>query len=78
MLYYGCQGDDVIYLQDKLQEKGYDLPRYGSDGYYGNETETAVRELSIGNSQATSPNFLTSFIKLSVFGKDIKSPFKVE
>lgn len=45
MLYYGCQGDDVIYLQDKLQEKGYDLPRYGSDGYYGNETETAVREL---------------------------------
>lgn len=44
-LYKGCQGDDVVYLQDKLQEKGYALPRYGSDGYYGSETEQAVREL---------------------------------
>lgn len=44
-LYKGCQGDDVVYLQDKLQEKGYNLPMYGSDGYFGNETEVAVREL---------------------------------
>lgn len=44
-LYNGCSGDDVSYLQDKLIEKGYSLPRYGADGYYGSETEEAVRQL---------------------------------
>ena len=45
MLYKGCSGNDVVYLQDKLQEKGYELPEFGTDGYYGNETEEAVRKL---------------------------------
>jgi peptidoglycan hydrolase-like protein with peptidoglycan-binding domain len=45
MLYYGCQGDDVEYIQDKLLEKGYALPTYGADGYYGGETEDAIRQL---------------------------------
>ena len=45
MLYNGCQGDDVEYVQDRLIQKGYSLPRYGADGYYGNETEEAIRQL---------------------------------
>lgn len=45
MLYNGCQGDYVTYLQNKLLEKGYSLPRFGADSYYGDETEEAVRQL---------------------------------
>ena len=45
MLYNGCQGDDVEYVQNRLIEKGYSLPSYGADGYYGGETEDAIRQL---------------------------------
>ena len=45
LLYNGCSGDDVQYLQSKLIEKGYSLPRYGADAFFGDETEYAVRQL---------------------------------
>ena len=32
-------------MQEKLINKGYRLPKFGPDGYFGDETEIAVREL---------------------------------
>ena len=42
-LYRGLSGQDVIDLQKKLMELGYDLPKYGADGDFGDETDSAVR-----------------------------------
>lgn len=39
----GDKGDDVVYLQTKLIQLGYSLPRYGADGSFGNETLEAVK-----------------------------------
>ena len=39
----GMKGDDVIALQNALMKLGFNLPRYGADGDYGNETITAVK-----------------------------------
>ena len=36
-------GNDVKQLQQFLISKGYSLPKYGVDGYYGKETEAAVK-----------------------------------
>lgn len=40
----GDADDAVIELQKKLMQLGYDLPRFGADGDFGAETETAVRK----------------------------------
>lgn len=40
----GMKGDDVKALQNKLMRNGYKLPKYGADGSFGAETETAVKE----------------------------------
>lgn len=45
LLKRGCTGEDVRRLQTSLLELGYDLPKYGADGQYGQETESAVRRL---------------------------------
>ena len=45
LLKRGCTGEDVRRLQTSLLELGYDLPKYGADGQYGQETESAVRQL---------------------------------
>ena len=42
-LYKGLSGQDVIDLQKKLMELGYSLPKYGADGDFGAETESAVK-----------------------------------
>lgn len=39
----GSKGDNVKQVQNLLLELGYDLPRYGADGSFGNETDAAVR-----------------------------------
>lgn len=39
----GSKGEDVTEMQTILMELGYDLPEYGADGDFGDETETAVR-----------------------------------
>lgn len=41
----GSKGNLVRIAQEKLLVKGYKLPKYGADGYFGDETETAVRKL---------------------------------
>lgn len=41
----GMQGDDVKELQEGLMKIGYSLPKYGADGDFGGETETAVKSL---------------------------------
>ena len=40
----GNKGDSVKRLQEKLISKGYPLPRYGADGDFGSETESAVKQ----------------------------------
>ena len=40
----GSKGAAVTLLQNRLMEYGYPLPRYGADGDFGGETETAVRQ----------------------------------
>ena len=39
----GSEGEQVKNLQRLLIAKGYTLKKYGADGDFGNETETAVR-----------------------------------
>ena len=43
LLKRGMSGDDVKELQELLMQLGYDLPRYGADGDYGDETVSAVK-----------------------------------
>lgn len=38
----GCYGADVKELQNGLLALGYSLPKYGADGDYGKETQSAV------------------------------------
>lgn len=40
----GNKGEYVKQLQQKLISKGYPLPRYGADGDFGAETESAVKQ----------------------------------
>ena len=44
LLKRGSSGTDVRDLQTYLLELGYELPKYGADGYYGAETEEAVKQ----------------------------------
>ena len=39
----GSKGTDVKALQEFLLQLGYNLPRYGADGDFGGETETALK-----------------------------------
>ena len=39
----GSKGDDVKYAQNLLLALGYELPKYGADGRFGEETDAAVR-----------------------------------
>ena len=43
MLKPGVSGEDVRALQETLITLGYELPRYGADGDYGDETVAAVK-----------------------------------
>ena len=43
LLKRGMSGSDVRELQELLMQLGYDLPRYGADGDYGDETVSAVK-----------------------------------
>ena len=38
----GMEGEDVESMQTLLMAKGYELPRYGADGEFGEETENAL------------------------------------
>lgn len=46
---YGCygkgdKGDEVKRIQNRLISLGYSLPKYGADGSFGAETESAVKQ----------------------------------
>ena len=43
LLKHGMSGADVKVLQELLLQLGYSLPKYGADGIYGTETESAVK-----------------------------------
>jgi peptidoglycan hydrolase-like protein with peptidoglycan-binding domain len=40
----GDKGPQVMHLQSALKAIGIDLPKYGVDGIFGAETQTAVRQ----------------------------------
>jgi len=42
-------GPKVKFLQTRLLELGYELPTAGADGWFGPETEAAVREFQRRN-----------------------------
>lgn len=42
LLTKGMEGEDVRTMQQLLLYKGYELPSYGADGEYGDETENAL------------------------------------
>ena len=46
----GSKGVAVKALQTALISLGYNLPRFGADGDYGNETETAVKAFQLAHS----------------------------
>ena len=46
----GSKGVAVKTLQTALISLGYNLPRFGADGDYGNETETAVKAFQLAHS----------------------------
>jgi|GEM_PF-1071070 len=43
----GCQGDDVILLQQRLLDIGFDLGYYGADGYFGGVTQDKLNDLLV-------------------------------
>lgn len=45
----GSKGEYVTLLQTQLINRGYSLPRFGADGSFGGETDTAVREFQMDN-----------------------------
>ena len=45
----GDRGDTVVSLQRALLRQGYGLPRWGADGWFGDETIQAVNEYAIDN-----------------------------
>lgn len=40
----GSKGEYVTLAQTMLMQRGYNLPKYGADGDFGSETETAVKQ----------------------------------
>lgn len=44
----GDKGDDVLELQEQLLEEGYELPKYGPDGHFGEETLEALNLYEAG------------------------------
>jgi hypothetical protein len=44
VLTIGSRGDSVIEWQELLVRAGYQLPKYGVDGSYGQETATATKQ----------------------------------
>lgn len=45
----GDEGSEVVTLQKKLISIGYELPKYGTDGDFGQETEDAVKAFQKDN-----------------------------
>lgn len=44
LIYFGAQGLHVMKIQKGLMDIGFELPKFGADGIFGNETKTAVEE----------------------------------
>ncbi|WP_416149516.1 N-acetylmuramoyl-L-alanine amidase [Salipaludibacillus sp. HK11] len=42
LIQHGDSGDHVVKLQERLIAAGFDLPRFGADGQFGDETEKAL------------------------------------
>ena len=48
-------GPEVVALQRALLRRGYGLPRWGADGYFGDETLQAATEFAIDNGYRGEP-----------------------
>lgn len=64
----GSKGLEVTKLQNRLLKLGYELPRYGADGDYGNETYEAVKKYQSFNALPISGNVDNATYE-ALFGK---------
>lgn len=55
--------EDISYLQQKLIDAGFQLPRYGTDGILGSETIRAMNKFQKENGLPISNSFSTSDLK---------------
>mgnify|MGYP002626369700 FL=1 len=46
VLRIGDSGQDVMILQNKILQSGGSLPKFGADGIFGKETQSALNELT--------------------------------
>lgn len=49
---YGDKGPEVREMQERLLALGYELPKYGADGHFGDETRAALKEYADDNWEA--------------------------
>lgn len=54
---YGDRNYNVKLLQIRLMSKGYQLPRFGVDGDFGNETLKAVKQFRVDNDLKVGSSF---------------------
>jgi hypothetical protein len=47
LLKIGCRGENVKKMQQRLVSCGYELPKYGVDGIFKNETKSAVMQFQV-------------------------------
>ena len=59
----GCTGADVKEMQEALLKLDYPLPKYGADGDYGTETQTAVSAFQADNGLEATGIFDTAAYK---------------
>lgn len=63
----GLEGDDVRALQEFLQKKGYDIPA-GITGYFGLQTETALRAYQQDNTITPALGYFGSVTRAHIEG----------
>jgi hypothetical protein len=56
LLRFGSKGPAVVKLQQALIDAGFPLPKFGADGIFGSETQSAVRDFQ--RSQSLNPDGL--------------------
>lgn len=72
MLVKGMESDAVKAMQQLLMAKEYELPRYGADGDFGEETENALllfqEDMNLKNDAKCDPNTWSALLGLTGVG----------
>lgn len=65
---FGARGEHIKALQEALIKAGYNLPKFGADGYLGSETVTAVQQLEADHSFTDSLSWVIDASTLAFIG----------